>query len=700
MIAALGLCLFLPMLGSFGLWDPHEVKIADLAKEVAAAPALTPKAASARPQWLVVAGFKAFGIGEFGGRLPIALTAILALLACFYVGEGLLRRRAALLGTLALCTAPAFFLGARQLTTNVLSVLAMILAVGGLATAAWPKPGAGKAGRAIDLMVGLLGLLLGFFASGLMIGVAVPLTALAVALLAAGGAAGASAASLVAAATAWGVVIWAWNRGLSSPGHPAEYSAILAGTARLSSHQVDLVSVLKDIGFGIFPWAVLLPFAFARAVAVEERPAPTDGPAPGNDFARERFARVLLLAWLVMSYLGATLQAASVADVAFAGIGALALLAGWFLDEMLDEPARMPFAALGVFLGAAVLAHDFFLMPEKWAGAHVVEAIKWPSPLTITPYVLLGLGLVWGGLAAAGLAARPRAGLLGRASLLWLSMGAALVAAVVSTFWITPDVSKHLSYKNLFSAYKSLGGADGELCQYRVPGHGANYYNSGKVTEVGALPQLFDFLAKSSRVFCIVGADELAPIDQHAKSQPSGGEAKPLYYVVDDSNAHFLLVSNRLGANEQDKNALKRNIVRDLPRPPQYAIHADFEGKVELVGYDLPPQLTRGGKFKVTFYYKVNAAVGGAYKVFVHFDGSGTRFNGDHVPLDGRFPTNYWVPGFYIIDEHEMEPDRATAPSGNYKIYTGFWAGDQRLKVVTGNHDGENRVIVGSVQVK
>jgi hypothetical protein len=129
-------------------------------------------------------------------------------------------------------------------------------------------------------------------------------------------------------------------------------------------------------------------------------------------------------------------------------------------------------------------------------------------------------------------------------------------------------------------------------------------------------------------------------------------------------------------------------------------VEADFEGKVQLLGYDVPTDLSRGQDFKMRLYFKVLQPLGGNYKVFVHFDGPGTRFNGDHVPLGGRFPTQHWVPGYYITDEHELTPDRTTQPSGYYRIFMGFFAGEQRLKVTSGPNDGENRVKLGGVQIK
>ncbi len=722
-VLALGLCLCVPLVGSFGLWDPAEVRVADLAKEVAQSGGWAMRPSAPRPPlpvWIVVAGFKVFGVGELGGRLPVALMSVLALAACYWLGAGFLRRRGALLGAVALATMPAFFLGARQLTTNVMPLLAATLAVGGLARAAWPRPERDSLGpRLLDLAIGVVGLLLGQLSSGTMMGVAVPLTAVGLALVCAGGPLGAWVALLATAAATWVGVLVGWKLALAAPGHPPAYTALLGGTPRPSAHAVTLVTQLVQIGFGGFPWVVLLPLAAARAfaqrraaaAATKNAPPPTGeiqsaaaGPAPAPPAApapepdepwrsHARFGKLLLLSWALVAYVAATLAQATVGELAFPALAAIALAAGGWLDEALDEPQPLALAGIVAAVFAAILAHDFFLAPEKWAGAHVLEGIKWPGPLVAAPWVILFLGLAWAGALALGLALKPGRG----RELLWAAPAVAVVAALVGVYWVTPSVSKHLSYKGLFTKYKQIG-AGSEIGKYRVPGNMVYDLPSTKITDLSGLPQMFQFLAKPSRVFVLAASEELAPIDQYAKQQPA--QEKPLYYVVDDSNSRVLLLSNQLGAQESDLNPLKRQIVRALARPPQHEVHADFEGKVELVGYDLPAELQRGRNFKITLYYKVNQPVGGAYKVFLHFDGPGTRFNGDHIPLEGRFPTNYWVPGYYIIDEHEMEPDRATAPSGTYQVFTGMFLGDRRLHVASGPNDGEHRVRLGVVRVK
>jgi hypothetical protein len=270
---------------------------------------------------------------------------------------------------------------------------------------------------------------------------------------------------------------------------------------------------------------------------------------------------------------------------------------------------------------------------------------------------------------------------------------AALALALVTAHWIVPQVSRHLSARDLYGKTKQLD-PNAPLGQYRFNAAGASYYAGGRTpVALSTQAELFAFLAKPERVFVMVGSDELAAIDQAAR------QGRSSYVVVDDSNSRFLVLSNRLGPSETDLNPLRLFISEQAPHP-QHPVEADFEGRVKLLGYDLPNELHRGQEFKIRLYFQVLQPLSGAYKVFIHFDGPGSRFNGDHVPLEGRFPTQYWVPGYYITDEHLMSPDRATQPAGFYRIFMGFFSGETRLKVVAGPQDGENRVKLGNLPIK
>lgn len=359
------------------------------------------------------------------------------------------------------------------------------------------------------------------------------------------------------------------------------------------------------------------------------------------------------------------------------------------------------------------------MFPDRFVSVHLLEAIRWPGPLTELPYIIMGAFTLFGVVLAVALAAphlvfwsqllpRVRAvrhasapvepppdavALRGRELLFFAAGGVALAFALTTLHVIVPEVSKHLSARELYGKTKLLD-PNAPVGQYRFNATGAAYYSGGTPpTTLNTLDELFTFLGKPERVFAMVGAPELASIDQAAR------EKKIDYHVVDDSNSRYLILSNQLKPGETDVNPLKL-FISETPPKPKFPVEANFEDKIQLLGYDLPDRLARGQDFKIRLYFKVLAPVGGSYKVFVHFDGPGTRFNGDHVPLEERFPTPNWVPGYYITDEHLMRPDRATQPAGAYRIFMGFFAGATRLKVTAGPQDGDNRVRLGAVVIQ
>src|SRR5687767_1510402 len=96
-VLLLGCVLFLPRLGSFGLWDPYEIKFADAARHLASGQAPLSPGKPPLATLLAAFGVKVFGSSELGGRLPEALVGILGMLAVYYAGSGLFSRRAGLI---------------------------------------------------------------------------------------------------------------------------------------------------------------------------------------------------------------------------------------------------------------------------------------------------------------------------------------------------------------------------------------------------------------------------------------------------------------------------------------------------------------------------------------------------------------------------------------------------------------------------
>ncbi|HEY1586149.1 MAG TPA: hypothetical protein VGH63_10720, partial [Polyangia bacterium] len=602
----------------------------------------------------------------------------------------------ALLGSFVLATAPAFLLGARQLTTNAPLLLGTSLAVGGLVRLCWPPENESRDSapmmRVLDVLLAGAGLFIGFTSGALLVGVVAPIAAVAVALVAA--APNRQRAELAAALGAMVVVALAvagWNWA-----HPAGYSALLGGIAHPFLNSAVFTNVLKQLGFGLFPWIALLPMAGIHALAstTEAVEAPP----------REWFGRIALVCWFVALYLTGTLEAAAVQDMLVPAAPAVLLLVGSYLDDILDSDEVQPFAALTAALGALVIGRDFFVFPEYFVGAHMVETLRWPGPLSSMPYVMVSYAAFFAGVIGLALGvpiaardAAPSQRRTGRLILLGGAVAASLAMALFTAMWLVPQCSKHLSSKELYGKTKQLD-PNAPIGQYHFNAQGASYYSGGKTpVPLVSLEELFKFLARPEHVFVMAGSEELPSVDQYAK-QHTGS-----YFVVDDSSARYIMLSNRLGPGERDLNPLRLYVSERAPTP-SHPLSINFDNKVELIGWDAPAAIGSRQDFKLKLYFKVNAPLPGSYKIFVHIDGAGTRINGDHVPLDGKFPTNYWVVGSYITDEHTIKPgdnNTGAAPnSGPYQIYMGMYLGAERLKIVSGPSDGDNRARLGGITVK
>jgi hypothetical protein len=228
--------------------------------------------------------------------------------------------------------------------------------------------------------------------------------------------------------------------------------------------------------------------------------------------------------------------------------------------------------------------------------------------------------------------------------------------------------------------------------------------------------RVVSFLRTPQRSFVLVSAEELAALDAALRV------AKVDYFVVDASSSRFHLLSNRLNAGESDQNPLKKYVwmapraptgegsARQWPTeqppwpPPRVPAVAEFGNAVELLGADYPAVVRRPGKIPLYLHFRVNQRPPAGFKIFVHFDSSGNpRVLGDHAPLDGAFPTSYWLPGEYIKDFVEVDVPLMTTPAGVYTLYIGFWpGGDQkRLRLTAGSiGDGFDRARVGTIDIR
>lgn len=172
-----------------------------------------------------------------------------------------------------------------------------------------------------------------------------------------------------------------------------------------------------------------------------------------------------------------------------------------------------------------------------------------------------------------------------------------------------------------------------------------------------------------------------------------------------------LLALPRPQAVAAQQAAFDRSTVADVvsvtPTLPQTKADITFGGVIHLRGADIPDAaLSRGARLGITLHVAPVAVIDGDWQVFVHIDPQGgaatTRINADHWPAGGRYRTDLWQLGEHIRDHFEQTIPRS-APAGVYDVWVGFYRGETRLPVTSGdrrNVDTDNRVKVGSIVIE
>jgi 4-amino-4-deoxy-L-arabinose transferase-like glycosyltransferase len=700
----------LGQLGSYGLWDPQEITVADQARDAANKGQWGAVAKKQPPLtvWLVAASTQILGPSELAARLPLALLGLIGALAVWRLGARLGRPRAGLFAAVILVSSPLYLFQSRQLTSDVGTVVASTIAMYGLAGLIWWER------RWIDGAIAVVGLVLAHLSDGLFLGAWVPLAGAAVAAvatlwqddrrpraaLALGGAAILALGWLFVAVfdvvTAQPGQIGLFGKTLA----PArEYLPILGGQWRQGQPPPSATFdyIVNQVAFGMFPWSAIAPIAVLRLATGRGGKA------------------VLFLAWAVVGYAAATLWVRKVGDLRFPALAPIALAVGWLLDEVLDDEKSegLPLAALFVLLAGFILALDIKNFPDEISSVHLAgRGVK--SPLEASAYYwgILMLGGVTALAAATGLYAGspdPRRARIGRTAL-WAAIGAGGAFGLYLAQVYTPAMSQHFSYKNLFQSYFDHRTGSEPLAVMGIPGSGPEFYSRGKLSRVEAVPQLLQFLNSSEKP-PVVGVETpagerafaIVPVDRRCQIQEVATTQRLTYHVLDNRNARFLLLTNKLLPGEKDQNPLLDAFPGKAPETFARTVTANFDDTIELLGTDMPDHVSKGSRFKMTFWFRVKKRPTQNYKVLVHFDGGAIRFQGDHDPVGGLCGASQWQPGSIVKDTFEVTAGDMTNPKGTYQVFTGLFTGGsgfwKNLKVLSDPHGPDDRVPIGTLVV-
>jgi len=499
---------------------------------------------------------------------------------------------------------------------------------------------------------------------------------------------------------------------------PGCYSPALGGTWRPDDDLRYIYdSSFEQIAYGTFPWGVLAPIAFASLIAATD--------------ANQKRLGAIAFAWAGTAWIATELFQRKVGFTLWAGFPALAVAIGGWIDGALSrsrttvEPERgMPKGAMlvGLFVGIAILdlGKDLQSFSERLSSILVGnDAIPYPTMsrlgflptrlwvLVLGMYVGLGFALAmiaWRDEVVVRTSPPTRRSLLRSLAIaiviaLALPLGilvvvfvrgggdgavtlrrdiarvGALVAALgtvaMAAFWAfgwQPALAENLSSKAMFDTFTDLKKPGDALVIMGDLGDAPRDYAPGTTPELAtAREQIVASLGRQTRVFAIAPQTELCQLHREVGGKP--------YFVIDERNVRSLLLSNKVDG-KTDKNPLRTAIVHAEPtgipfRAPGRMV---WDGRIQLLGWDMPKTVSRGSKFTVKMFYKVLQPVGGTWKVLFHFDGP-LRFNGDHDPINGRCQTSTWQPGDFIIDTYTVMAGGGAFAAGPYEVWTGFFTG-------------------------
>lgn len=296
--------------------------------------------------FLVSLSLRAFGMNEFAARLPGVVLGVLLVWVLAAFTRRTFGEPEAALAVLVVLTSSLFYLSAR-FANNGLSVM-LGLALGVVALHAGARPGSRRWRRAVALPAVSLFLYL----SGGMTAV-VTFTAIAVAwpvVLAASDGWGpqrrpAAESAAVTALCAAALTLLTFLPDAAFFRAFRFTAATFAGGMRTDARTFDFI--LKEVGFGLFPWSAVLPVAVAAVFGG----------------GRVRPERLLVLLWAVAPLAVAMITIRPMNQTLYAGAPALAVLLALFVREAPDDAAHgrlLAFFGFGLFL---VMMKDVVLSP-------------------------------------------------------------------------------------------------------------------------------------------------------------------------------------------------------------------------------------------------------------------------------------------------------------------------------------------------
>jgi hypothetical protein len=279
-----------------------------------------------------------------------------------------------------------------------------------------------------------------------------------------------------------------------------------------------------------------------------------------------------------------------------------------------------------------------------------------------------------------------------------------VLVGLLMCFAYYPALANQLSPKEVFESYQRIHKEGEPLALLGVGGRTTAYYAGGQPLTLNDVQTGYGWLmaGQGQRHFLAMKADELAKLNQMYREHSQPRANLP---VLDARSSQIILAASSLDPGEKNENPFSKVLLSSPPHP-QHKLDVNMEDKLLVLGYDVTDQaghfvdsVAPGRKYRMRTYYQVLAPVTTEWEAFIHIDGFHRRHNGDHKPMDGKYPFSLWLKDDLLVDDYEfgLEPNFSPGP---YTVFFGLFVGETRLKVKSGPSDGDNRINGGLLRVQ
>lgn len=444
---------------------------------------------------------------------------------------------------------------------------------------------------------------------------------------------------------------------------------------------------IRQIGFGMFPWAAFIPIALVRFLRWNQ-----------TDIQEGKMRRnIFFLCCFFFPYFFYTFSSTKFHHYIFPVVPFLAVIVGVWLSSLFREDGirqeRLGLAAS--FLLFVLLAKDLMTNYKPLHQLFTYYTTRqtpgdvYPRNFFLVVFALFGLVLF-----LIFLSRRLR-----YYQFAFLMVPTAIFVLFVNAKLI-PAVAPNFSFKSLIEAYhKHDRGRKLPFGEYsNWDERSTSYYSKNFSKYLGRDNEARNFLRQATDqrpVFIMVSRHQIPTLRDLAKA-----ENKKIY-ILDRKHYDMWLVSTKQPEGARGVEDVRFSQRPPLPAPYWKPVNIDFGGKARLIAVRVnqPYGYRRGDKVEIRFLFHVTGKFTKDWKVFIHADPvqwTRHRLNWDHEMAEGLYPTSEWKKGEYVQDIFERTLPRDYPDHyRNLNIYMGLWSGNNRVPIKYANvyNDGQNRAL-------